>query len=212
MPPKYIDISPPISSETAVFPGDTPFSRRVTQDFDKGNNILLSEITTTLHIGAHADAPNHYHPEGVSIDQRELHYYVGPVQVIEVFKGRGEQIVAEDFADTPVRAPRVLFKTNSFPDPERWNSDFNVFAPECVRFLGEQQVILLGIDTPSFDFDDTGKLSAHNEAYRQNMAILEGIVLSHVTPGCYQLIALPLNIKGADASPVRAILVQGEIT
>ena len=210
MTPRYIDISPPISSETAVFPGDTPFSRRVTRDFRQGNNVLLSEVKTTLHIGAHADAPNHYHPEGVPIDQRELHYYIGPVQVIEVFKERGEQIVPGDFEDTPVRAPRVLFKTNSFPDPDCWNSDFNVFSPECIRFLGEQQVILVGIDTPSFDFDDTGKLLAHNQAYRHNMAILEGIILSHVTPGCYQLIALPLNIKGADASPVRAILVQEE--
>ncbi len=207
MPLKYIDISPPISPETALFPGDPPFSRNINMDFRRGDNLLLSQVTTSLHIAAHADAPNHYHPEGRSIDQMKLHYYLGMAQVIQVEKRAGERIVPADFEHTPLRAERVLFKTNSFPDPNRWNSDFNSLSPECVRFLGENRAILVGIDTPSVDPEDDGELLAHREVYRHNMAILEGLALNHVAPGCYQLIALPLPIRGADASPVRAILV-----
>ena len=205
----YIDISPLISSETAVFPGDAPFSREVSCDFERGDNLRLSQITSTVHIGAHADAASHYHPEGDSIEKRGLHYYLGMVQVVEVSRPRGERIVPEHFSHARIEAPRILFKTRSYPNPNRWNGDFNSLSPETIGFLHEKEVCLVGIDTPSVDPFDDEHLATHREIYSADMAILEGLVLEHVQPGTYWLIALPLKIEGSDASPVRAILLKG---
>ena len=205
----YIDISPLISSETAVFPGDTPFSRKIDCDFEGGDRLRLSHMTSSVHIGAHADAASHYHPEGDSIENRELHFYLGMAQVIEVSCQRGDRILPENFSHSKIEAPRILFKTLSYPDPNRWNGDFNSLSPETIHFLHQKKVCLVGIDTPSVDPADDKDLATHREIYSANMAILEGLVLDHVEPGIYSLIALPLKIKGADASPVRAILLKG---
>ena len=205
----YIDISPLISEKTAVFPGDTPFSRRVNLDFAKGDNLQLSHVVSTVHIGAHADAPSHYHPDGASVEKRDIGFYLGAARVVEVSPGRGTRIMPAHFSHAKIDAPRILFKTGSFPDPERWNGDFNSLSPETIRFLHEKGVRLVGIDTPSVDPGEDRELAAHNEIYSADMAILEGLVLSDVEPGLYSLIALPLRIEGADASPVRAILIKG---
>ena len=205
--PKIIDISPTLSEETAVFPGDQVFSRDVAMDFSKGDHLALSSIRTTVHIGAHVDAPNHYHGEGEGIDQRDLGIYMGPCQVISVPTARGERIRQEDLGEKKIKAPRVLFHTGSFPNPNRWNDDFCSLCPNLVDFLATSGVILVGIDTPSIDPASSKKLEAHQKVYSNNMAILEGVVLNHVKEGLYKLIALPLKIDGGDASPVRAVLV-----
>lgn len=203
---KYIDISPTITPNIAVFPGDTTFSSEILLDFKKGHNLLLSTIKTTVHLGAHTDAPNHYHKDGEDIASRDLNYYIGDCQVITISLERGKRIYPEDIKDE-IKAKRVLFKTLSFPDPDNWNDDFNSLSPELVNFLSKKGVILIGIDTPSIDPFDSKSLESHNEIYKNNLAILEGIILNNVEDGLYQLIALPLKIKGADASPVRAILI-----
>ncbi len=204
---KVIDISPRINSQMAVFPGDTPFQEEFVMDFKTGHNLTLSNIKTTVHLGAHTDAPSHYHPMGEPIDRRKLNYYLGKAQVIEVNTQMGHRILPKDFADQ-IKAPRVLFKTKSFPDPYQWNSDFMALSTELLAVLFMKQVILVGIDTPSVDLCDDKELQCHNAIYKYDMAILEGIVLDHVKPGLYDLIALPLNIEGADATPVRAILLE----
>lgn len=203
-----IDISPLISENTAVFPGDVKFKRNVSMDFSKGHHFGLSSITSTLHLGAHTDAPNHYHKDGESIDQRDLQIYYGSCQVIEVNLERSERITPEDIKSIKIECERVLFKTNSFPDPGNWNADFNSLSPELIQYLSKNGVLLVGIDTPSVDPSDAKELSTHLKIHELNLAILEGIILSHVEEGKYKLIALPLKIKGADASPVRAVLIR----
>src|SRR5688572_775534 len=113
--PEIYDISPMLSERTAVFPGDEPFSRKVSLDFETGSkNLLLSSILTTLHLGAHTDAPNHYDPRGVSIAERALAFYIGPCQVVSVHLPRGERIRPKDLNGIRTSAPRVLFKTGSY--------------------------------------------------------------------------------------------------
>ena len=179
-------------------------------DTDKGDHLGLSKITTTLHIGAHTDAPNHYAPKSEGISERSLHYYLGPCQVIAVDTKRGERIKPEDLKDQSIRAPRVLFKTGSFPDPEKWNDDFCSLSKELIELLHQQNVILVGIDTPSVDPIDSKDLPSHKTIHGKNMAILEGVVLDEVEEGLYSLVALPLKMRNADASPVRAILIEDE--
>ncbi len=190
----------------AVFPGDTPFQEDFVMDFKSGHNMTLSSIKTTVHLGAHTDAPSHYHVQGESIDRRSLNYYLGPVQVIEVKTQKNHRILPKDFADE-IKERRVLFKTKSFPDPYNWSSDFMSLSVELIEFLHSKNVILIGIDTPSVDLADDKKLESHNAIYKYNMAVLEGIVLDQVECRVYDLVALPLNIEGADATPVRAVLL-----
>ncbi|MCY4523816.1 MAG: cyclase family protein [Halobacteriovoraceae bacterium] len=203
----YHDITPEISKDIAVFPGDTPFKRSVLKDCKAGDAYTLSSIETTVHIGAHTDASNHYHKEGVGISQHSLEYYLGPCQVIEVDIPRGERIKPQDIKED-ISAPRVLFKTNSYPVPNKWNEDFNSLSSELVDFLAHKKVIMVGIDTPSIDPSSAKELVSHLAIFKNKMAILEGIVLDKVLSGVYFLIALPLKIKDADASPVRAILLE----
>ena len=103
------DISPVVSDKLAVWPGDMPFNRNISLSYNGGHNLVLSSIQTTLHIGAHADASNHYHRNGVGIDQRDLRFYLGPAQVMTVKLPRSARILPEHLIDT-IQAPRVLYK------------------------------------------------------------------------------------------------------
>jgi arylformamidase len=205
-----IDISPLVSERIGVWPGDVPFARSVGCRLEDGDSVGLSSIRTTLHVGAHADAPSHYRQGSSGIAERSLDRYYGTCQVIAVQIPRGARIMPEHITVT-IQAPRVLFCTGSFPDPDDFNTDFNSLSPELVAWLHDRGVGLVGIDTPSIDPCQSKALETHNSIADRDMAVLEGLVLEAVTPGLYTLIALPLKLEGADASPVRAALVAQEV-
>src|SRR2546423_5424974 len=197
------EITPPITSRLQVWPGDTPPAREVLLDIRRGDNITLSTLRATVHLGAHADAPSHYGAGAPAIDRRDLDLYLGECQVMRVSAARATRVAR---LPAPVTAPRLLLATGTFPDPEHFNEDFAALGPELVEQLGRQGVRLVGIDTPSVDLFDSKDLPAHQACLRCDMAILEGLVLKDVPEGVYELIALPLRLVGFDASPVRAVL------
>jgi len=199
------DISPLLTPSTAVWPGDTTMSREVLCDMHRGDNITLSTLRATVHLGAHADGPNHYGKDAPDIAQRSLDYYLGPCQVVRVNIARNTRIKPADLRD-PITEPRVLFATGTYPDPSIFNEDFAALSPELIDWLHERGVRLVGIDTPSVDLRDSKDLPSHQAILSHDMAILEGLVLKDVPAGRYELIALPLKLKDFDASPVRAIL------
>jgi arylformamidase len=203
------DISPLITPRLGVWPGDTSPAREVLCDMKRGDNITLSTLRATVHLGAHADAPNHYGREAASIDQRSLNYYIGQCQVIRVDTPQATRITPEHLAG-PVEAERVLFATGTFPDPNHWNNDFAALSPDLIDRLADGGVILVGIDTPSVDLFDSKDLPTHQAILGHDMAILEGLNLRDVPEGVYELIALPLPLAGFDASPVRAVLRSGD--
>ncbi|MBL7545390.1 MAG: cyclase family protein [Bdellovibrionaceae bacterium] len=205
---KIYDITPTVSTELAVFPGDTRYENSFLMSFDQGHHLSLSAMKSTVHIGAHADAPSHYHAQGDSIEKRDLSLYLGKAQVITVSRQARQRIRPGDFT-VKIQAPRVLFKTGSFPNPHHWNDDFMALSIELIQFLTAAGVQLVGIDTPSVDLADDKILEVHHEIHRSNLAILEGLVLESVADGLYDLVALPLKLKGAEASPVRAVLLGG---
>lgn len=192
----------------AVFPGDAPFKEEFSLHMKRGDNLTLSKIETTVHLGAHTDAPSHYSLQGESMESRDLHYYMGPAQVIEIKNVTGGRILPHHIEGVTLTAERVLFKTMSYRNPYLWNENFMALSSQLVQYLADKKVKLVGIDTPSIDPARDEKLESHQEIFKQDMAILEGIVLEHVPEGVYNLIALPLKIEGADASPVRAILLK----
>ena len=202
---QLFDISPPISERLGVWPGDTSPQREVLLDMNNGANLTLSTLRATVHLGAHADGPNHYGRDARSIDEQSLQRYLGPCQLMHVEIKRGER-VGRSHLTGEIHAPRLLIATGTFPDPNDWNEDFAALDPELIDHLHERGVQLIGIDTPSVDLFSDKQLQSHQRFLAHDMAILEGLVLRDVPEGLYELIALPLKLVGFDASPVRAVL------
>ncbi len=201
-----IDISPEISTEYPVFPGDTQFSHETLLDIKNKDHIHLSSINTTVHIGAHADAPLHYNKSGESIEDRSLNPYWGKCYVFDLSdNGCSGRISPDEINEDLILCPRIIFKTNSF-DHKNWSNEFRSLSPELIELLGKHNVVLVGIDTPSIDPSTSKKLESHAQVYKNNMSVLEGLSLSSVKEGQYELVALPLKMRGLDASPVRAAL------
>jgi arylformamidase len=199
------DITPPITPSLAVWPGDTPPTRELLCDMRRSDNLTLSTLRATVHLGAHADGPSHYGKDAPAIHERALDYYLGPCRVIRVKVARATRIVPAALPGD-LSGSRILFATDTYPNPERWNSDFAALSVELIDFLHDRGVITVGIDTPSVDPFGSKDLPVHKAMLRHDMAILEGLVLKDVPEGTYELIALPLPLVGFDASPVRAVL------
>lgn len=210
MPPssarRLWDISPPVAAGTPVFPGDTAYRQRWVWEIGPGCPVNVSELTLSPHTGAHTDAPLHYDPAGLPIGEVALDAYLGPCRVIHAI-GCGPLVepahLAPFLADCP---PRVLVRTYARAPQDRWDSAFTAFASATLEALAARGVRLIGIDTPSLDPETSKTLDSHMVVRRHGMAILEGIVLDAVPAGDYELIALPLKLATADASPVRAVL------
>ncbi len=200
-----IDISPPVSESLPVWPGDRPFEREIRMEISKGDPVNLSSIRMSPHLGAHADAPWHYGDEGRRIDEQDLEIYVGDCQVIRVDAAPGQSIRPEDLTAS-IEAPRVLFRTDTFGDPDRFDEDFAALSPRLIKHLAGGGVRLVGIDTAGVDLLAAEELVVHRACLEHDVAILERLLLRDVEPGRYELIALPLRLVGADGSPVRAVL------
>lgn len=204
---EFIDISPPLSAKINVWPGDIAYQPKKSMRIDDGGHMDLGSFETTYHVGAHLDAPNHFLKGGADAADISLGACFGPCEVIEVDVGRGERITPEHLPH-PVQSSRVLLKTGTFPDPEKWNEDFAALSRPLIGHLASHGVQLVGIDTPSIDLFHDKELEAHQAVAKHGLVNLEGIVLAHVAPGSYTLSAFPLKMVGADASPVRAVLMR----
>lgn len=207
------DISPPIHAGIPVWPGDTPFSIERVWSIGGASPVNVSRLTLSTHTGAHADAPLHYDAAGADSATRSLEPYLGACRVVDLSSARSDAAIAPDEVlaalDDPATAPcppRVLLRTWPRAPLERWVSAFRAVAPATIDLLAARGVVLIGVDTPSLDPESSKTMDAHHRVRAHDMAILEGLVLDRVAPGDYELIALPLPIAGADASPVRAVL------
>lgn len=202
---RVIDISPLIDETLGVFPGDTPMSREVLLRKEDGKPVTLSTLRATVHLGAHVDGENHYGLGAPGVDESPLDLFIGKAQVVSADVPRSGRVTPEMLSE-PITEERVLIRTGTFPDPHNWNADFAGLDPLLLDYLGEHAVRLVGIDTPSVDTQDSKELPGHAACLKNKVHILEGIVLDGVADGIYELIALPLRLKGFDASPVRAVL------
>ncbi len=199
------DISPPVSSDSPLFPGDTAYSQRWTAEIGPGCPVNLSAITMSPHIGAHADAPLHYGPGAKTIGEVDLAPYLGLCRVIHAI-GCGPLVRPEHLAHAAESLPpRVLVRTCA-KAPTTWSAEFAAFAPETIAWLASKGVRLVGIDSQSVDPADSKTLESHRLLLAHDLRVLENLVLDDVPEGDYELIALPLKLTTADASPVRAVL------
>jgi len=205
MNPRIWDISPPVHEGAPVFPGDTPYRQRWAATIAPDCPVNVSEITLSPHVGAHADAPLHYDPAGATIGDVDLSPYLGPCRVIHAVE-RGPLIEWAHLAHAvDGLPPRVLVRTYQRA-PVDWDGELAAYAPATIERLAALGVKLIGIDTASIDPADSKTLDSHQVIRRLGLRVLENLVLDAVPEGDYELIALPLKLVTADASPVRAVL------
>jgi len=200
------DISPAIGPGSPVFPGDAPFALRWTWTIGPGCPVNVSELSMSPHTGSHTDAPLHYDPAGASIADVPLELYVGPCRVVHALDAGTRVEPGHIEAGLDGAPPRVLIRTARRALTDAWDDRYAAISPATIDRLHACGVRLVGVDTPSLDPADSKTLDSHQRVRVHGMAILEGLVLDDVQPGDYELIALPLKIRGGDASPVRAAL------
>lgn len=201
-----IDISVPLFNGIDPYEGDPAFEQSLVYSVDKGDIANVSKLVLSAHTGTHVDAPYHYFNDGKPIDQVDLKKFMGPCHVIEIPDNELENnLVTKKSLPKSFKYPRVLLKTKNSNHPAVFDRNFVGINLECAKYLVENKIELIGIDGFSIE-EFTGDGSVHKELLSHEIAVLEIIDLSHVNPGDYNLICLPLRIKSCDASPARAIL------
>jgi arylformamidase len=199
------DLSPPVSSGSPLFPGDQAYQQAWTATIGPGCPVNLGAITMSPHIGAHADAPLHYANGAATIGTVDLEPYLGRCRVIHALDA-ARLVEPRHLEHAAAALPeRVLVRTCEHA-PTQWSADFASFAPEAIDWLAARGVRLVGIDSQSIDPADSKTLPSHARLLAHGMRVLENLVLDTVEAGDYELIALPLKLVEADASPVRAVL------
>jgi len=180
--PRIYDISVPVAPEMQVWPGDHPYQCGWTWRIADGAPCNVGQVAMSCHAGTHIDAPYHFAPGGATVEATALEACVGPAVVIPLAR------LAE------ARAERVLVRSGGAAP-----------VPSELERLGPLR--LFGTDSSSVDPMESETLDIHNALWRRGAVILEGLDLSAVPDGEYQLVALPLKLVGMDAAPVRAILI-----
>lgn len=204
--PRLFDISQTLSAATPVWPGEPAVALSRFASIGPACPVNVGGYTAGLHAGTHADSPFHYSDDGLTSESCGLDPYIGACVLLDVRGARG--LVRERDIDwTAVEGERrVLMRTyERFPE-RNWDSDFTAVDAAVVKRMASLGVRLIGTDAASLDPEQSKSLDAHQAVLSADMRILEGLVLDAPPPGRYELIALPLKIAGADASPVRAVL------
>jgi arylformamidase len=204
--PNIWDISPPLQADTPVFPGDTAYQQHWSASLGPCCPVNVSAITLSPHAGAHADAPLHYDPQGAAAGALDLLPYLGPCRVIHAIACGpliGWRHIEHALTDLPAR---VLVRVYQRMPQTQFDPDLPAFAPDTIERLADLGVLLIGTDSASIDPAQSKTLESHQVIRRRGLRVLENLLLDAVPEGDYELIALPLKLMTADASPVRAIL------
>jgi arylformamidase len=204
--PAIWDLSPPLGPGAPVFPGDTPYRQEWAARIGPGCPVNVSTLTLSPHTGAHADAPLHYGDEGVAIGEVPLAPYLGRCRVVHALNP-GALVRPEHLAHAMAGLPpRVLVRCYERFPAAHFDDDLPGFAPQTLEMLADAGVLLVGTDSASVDPAASKTLDAHQVLRRRGLRVLENLCLDGVPEGDYELIALPLKLSQACASPVRAIL------
>lgn len=206
------DISLTLSPDLPTWPGDPALELELSESMDRGDHVNVTRISTSVHVGTHVDAPHHFLNDGRTVEQLALEVLTGPCYVVQLPDGV-EAITAEVLERTEINAEmkRVLFGTRNSHLWARgvteFQKDFVAITEDGAEWLVERGVQLVGVDylsvSPFGDSEPT-----HKALLRAGVIIVEGLDLSKVMRGFYELYCLPLKLAGCDGAPARAILVQ----
>lgn len=205
------DISVVLGAESIDYPGDTPFSRELVGDLSRGANYNLSRLVASCHSGTHLDAPSHFLEFGKSVDDYSLERFILKAHVVHV--GDATCVSPQHVATCDLRpGEAVLFRTaNSdrrLPTSGRFTADYVHISPNAAQACVEKGASLVGLDFITVEQFGIEGFPTHLTLMSGDVVILESLNLFAVPPGRYTLICLPLRIKGAEGSPVRAVLLR----
>ncbi|MFN8659487.1 MAG: cyclase family protein [Candidatus Obscuribacterales bacterium] len=211
---RIIDISQPVTSTSACFPGDVPFSKHMTLTYADSQIINLTALTMSPHVGTHADAPSHIGGDMDALDAMAgampLAPYIGECFVIDAApfkKGLPSVLLEEKLTDMQRIPERILFRTQIVINYDVFEDEYAYFTVKLVEKAKQFGIRLLGIDTPSVDQTTSKTLETHHALEAGGMSWLENLDLTRVAEGRYFLVALPLKFMELEASPVRAVLL-----
>lgn len=205
---KIYDITMGVHDGMLVYPGDPDVSVRRVKKIEDGSSANISELCMGSHTGTHVDPPFHFIPAGGKVDAMPLDAMIGEAVVVQA---PGEHIDRKFIEGAGLSgAERVLFKTKNstlgLGPPFR--EDFTHLTPDAARRLVEMGVRLVGIDYLSIEKFHSADHAVHRLFLDNGVVIVEGLDLSGVEPGRYELICMPLKVLGGDGAPARAVLVE----
>ena len=205
---EWIDISVPLKSGMVHWPGDPEVKIERVRDAEKGDRNTLSEMCMGAHTGTHMDAPLHFVRGGAGIDQLPLDVAMGRARVIEI--NDAESIKVEELERHDIgHGERILFKTKN--SSHVWQKadfveDFVFVSVEAARFLVERGVALIGVDYLSVGGYKQDGSEVHHALLEAGIWLIEGLDLSQVSAGEYELVCLPLKIVDGDGAPTRTVV------
>jgi len=204
----WIDITIPIHPSMATWPDNPPVEINPSQCLQHGDVCNVSKLTIGTHTGTHVDAIKHFIKGGNGIEKAPIENFIGPARVVEVASDK--EIRLADF-DQNVISPgqRILFKTknslNQIHDRD-FQKDFVHLSVEVAQWLGEMKVACVGVDYLSVGGFEGNVVDVHHALLGQGVYAVEGLVLTDIDEGWYDLICLPLAIKDGDAGLTRAVI------
>lgn len=210
---RLYDISVTVNRDTPEWPGDTAFSSDWNSNISAGDSVNVSAMTSSAHVGTHADAPLHVHDGWPGSHELPLDAFCGRAIVVDVSDSAGEITldmlaanIPGDLIERIGRTQRMLLKTGNTIAAGRFPEDWPALSEECARALLGHGLRLLGVDCPSVDARESKNLPVHHMLFSGNACLLENLDLRRVPAGDYELLAFPMKLMGMDAAPVRAVL------
>jgi arylformamidase len=202
---KIHDVTAPLAPDVAAYPGDPPFEIRSTHRLADGHPYNASRIALGAHVGTHVDAPYHFLADGATVDQLHLEILIGKARMVEL--PVHERIDRADLEALDLRDDiRVLLKTRLSGQKPVSHGDHVYLTVDGANYLAQAGLKLVGIDTVSVDRVGSVDYPSHHALLEAGIIILEGLDLSGVEPGEYDMTCLPLLIVGGDGAPARVIL------
>lgn len=204
------DISLPISESLVVWPSDSPVSITQVSHLDRGDHATVSRLGMGSHTGTHVDAPAHFIQGGTGVDTLDLNTLVGLALVAQVRDANA--LTADVLAELaiPLGAERVLFRTRNSNlwacGVQEFDEKFVAVTEDGARWLVERGITLVGVDYLSVA-PFGASVPTHEMLLQAGIVVVEGLNLSGIRPGMYQLVCLPLKIEGIDGAPARVILM-----
>jgi arylformamidase len=205
---KIHDISVRISPELVVYPGDPPVEIVPLTQVGPAGDPNTSRLCLSTHAGTHIDPPYHLLPDGTKANEIPLDTLIGECEVVDI--GIEDEITLPVLQRHKITAERVIFKTkNSFLwERKEFSRNYTYLSTAAAEYLATRKLKLVGIDYLSIEKFDAKSLQAHLALLKAGTVILEGVNLSYVKPGKYELFCLPLKIKDGDGAPARAVLIE----
>ena len=207
---KIYDVSVLLSGEIPTWPGDPSITIKQYKSMARGDRSNVTHLDMGVHTGTHIDAPFHFEPDGIGIDRLPLDVLIGPCRVYDLTE-LSESVDLSTMKRLDLEGvTRVLFKTRNSKwwkdNDKEFHTDFVYLTLEGAQFLTERGVRLVGIDYLSIEKYKSPDHATHHALLREETIIVEGLNLTGVSAGDYELIALPLRLKGADGAPTRVVL------